>query len=404
MVLELRPDFNITDEEISKLPRISTHDRMDYRRCRRRWDWKSPLRQNLTEDQPVEDKNLWYGSAFHFALEDYHGWHQFPTPFAAFMAYRAATPEEVLPYEIDDLTELASGMLSYYTQHWYPRRSNDFKTFTVNGVPQVEVDFEIVVYRRNGYSIPNILDLTEESITIQPNYTPWFVYTGTFDRVVTDRFDRLWVVDYKTGSSIDKHDIDLDPQISAYVWAANLIYGVDFEGVLWHQFLKAVPEWPTLLKGGNYSTDKRQKTTASIYQQALMEKYGKIPNDYLGFISELQARETPEGDAFVKWETVRRNAYSVQQEQRSIMVEASEMLNADIPIYKNAIRDRCSWDCKDFKAACLMMDDGSDYQHYVLSVFKKKAERNPWRKQILTPKLQEMPKVERKRVHLLLER
>lgn len=396
-----QPLVNIDDTVIETLPRISTHDRMDYRRCRRRWDLQSSLRQNLEEVQYVPDPNLWFGTGFHFALEDYHGWKQFPTPFAAFMAYKNSFSDDQLPLEIDSLIELASGMLSYYSQHWHPQRGADFKTLVIGGIPQVEVDFEIVIYRPDGYMYQHISD-PEHPIISVPHYEPWFVYKGTLDRIAVDRFSRYWIIDYKTTKRMDTSNYDTDPQITAYTWAASLLYGLDFEGVVWQQFNKAVPEWPTVNKNGSFSTDKRQKTTAAIYRQALLDKYGTVPNDYYDFLSELMVRETQEGDAFIRWDAVRRNQQSIEAEEWKIIMEASEMLNVDLPIYPNPTRD-CSWDCKSFKVMCLMMDDGSDYETYLGSSYEKKVERHPWRNKLLTPKLEPMLKVPAKRIHHLLK-
>ena len=52
---------------------IRTSDRRVFRRCLRKWDYQSSLRQNLTRKGTEQNINFWFGSAIHFCMEDYHG-------------------------------------------------------------------------------------------------------------------------------------------------------------------------------------------------------------------------------------------------------------------------------------------------------------------------------------------
>src|SRR5690348_3014935 len=71
---------------------IRTSDRSNFRRCRRRWNWQSHLRGNLT---PIETASpLWFGSGFHYALEDFHGPRKFQHARDAFKAYVLATHKQ----------------------------------------------------------------------------------------------------------------------------------------------------------------------------------------------------------------------------------------------------------------------------------------------------------------------
>jgi hypothetical protein len=281
-------------------------------------------------------------------------------------------------------------MLDYYSDHWYPRRKGQFKTFWYNPVaggaynrfhrglvlsgrevdgnlePQVEVRFEV--------PIPGI----------DPARA---VYRGTLDRVVRDSYGRLWIVDYKTAARIDTNKLETDPQIGAYLWAGRLIYGEPIEGIVYLQARKEAPEEPLWVQGGRFSLNKMQPTTYSLYRHAVMEKFGKIPPMYKGFLDYLLTLETPEGDNFIVWTLVRRNEASADNEARKIYYEAMEMLSYDKDdprLYPNPTRD-CSWDCP-FRTACIARDDGSDWEYMLREMFRAQNEREEsWRERIKYP-------------------
>jgi RecB family exonuclease len=243
------------------LPSIHNSDRMEFLRCRRRWDWHSFLRQGL-EPTGEQAKALWFGSGFHFALEDFHGYNRFPNPAHALRAYAKAFNEGVKPGEWRELVKTGEEMLDYYANAWLPQHRT-FETYWVNGIPQCEVEFDI--------KIPGIAA----------------TYGGTFDRIVVDADGRLWVLDWKTAGKFDSKKWETDPQVSAYTWAAQQIYGRTFEGVVMVQFLKSPPKTPKVLKNGELSRDKSQPTNYELYHAAVLERFGEIPELYVEFLNHL---------------------------------------------------------------------------------------------------------------------
>jgi hypothetical protein len=341
---------------------IHTSDRVLFKRCRRRWNWSSPLRENL-EPEGASHSALWFGSGFHFALEDYHGYNLFGHPIEAFRAYGKATDPKEIPADAAELWDLAQGMLNHYVDNWLPRRKH-FKTFWINGIPQVEVPFSVRIPDTNA------------------------VYEGTFDRVVVDPYKRLWVLDYKTAKQIETGKLETDPQVTAYTWAARLFYGERVQGTVWQQHLKAVPNLPVHLKGGGFSQNKNQKTTHAIYKKALKEQYGGVPTTYVDFLNLLAERETPEGDGFIHLSLIERNTASTNSEVMKIYAETRDMTNPHLPLYPNPTRD-CSWDCP-FRVPCIALDDGSDWQQILEEGYTKKNYGNErlydtWRSRIQWP-------------------
>lgn len=309
--------------------------------------------------------HLWFGTGFHFALEDYHGYRDFDSPIEAFKAYYAAFREEELPPDAEESLALSAGMLDHYTNHWLKHRGGEYKTLYFKGKPQVEVDFTM--------TLPALSKELGTEVK----------YKGTFDRVVEDSNGDLWVEDYKTASRIDTSKLETDPQISMYKWAAESWFGTPIEGVLYTQFLKDVPKQPRVLKNGSLSVDKRQKTTHDLYREELLERYpdGDFPQKYVEMLGVLAEKEAPEGDQFIRRDQVWRNSSQAEAEYKHMCQEIIEMhraINEDV-LYPNQTRD-CAWDC-DFRTVCIAMDDGSDADHLLRTMYEEQPPRDerPWK-------------------------
>jgi hypothetical protein len=339
-------------------PVIHQSDIQLFLRCRRRWYWESRLHAFL---EPIDEGRsaLWFGTGWHFALEDYHGYRRFPTPAAAFAAYVEAWPRSELPPDYEALTALAEGMLDYYANVWLPRRPDRYETLWRDGVPQVEVPFVV--------PIPGLRAL----------------YGGTFDRIVTDADGRLYVLDYKTAARFELEKLAHDAQVSLYYWAARQLYGEAVEGCIWQYHRKAVPQPPMVLRDGSLSRDRRQPTTYALYHAALLERYGEVPAAYVPYLNELAAQETAEGDAFIRRDVLRRNAAELEGTERRLYWVARDMLTRGLPLYPNYTRD-CAWDCP-FRTPCLALDAGHDWEDLIAAMYRRREELHAWRARVRWP-------------------
>jgi len=355
---------------------IRTTDRIQFRRCRRRWGWGSHLRGNLG---PKENASpLWMGSGFHFALEDFHGAKRFPTASAAFDAFVDATKRHdktSLPVDWSDLWELSVGMLDYYEHQWLRHRT-PLQTFVFNGVPQVEVNFRVEIpFDASHWGYDDV------------------VYSGTLDRVCIDEYGQLWIVEYKTAKSIQTLHLANDSQVSSYCWAGQYLYGQPIVGVIYQQHRKDLPKEPRLLANGRLSVDKSQLITASSFREKILTKYSRItdaPSDHVELLNYLVSQESPKGDKFVLRNYIQRNAQQCQAEGVKILMETEEMLNPDLPLYPNPDRT-CQFMCP-FNGPCVSMDDGSDWA-YEMELLMKPREKmyDSWRKKVKYPDEQFAP-------------
>lgn len=396
---------------------LRTSDRRVFRRCLRKWDYLSSMRKNLTRGGSEQNINFWFGSAIHFALEDYHGWNVYGDPRRAFYAYYKSIDEDELPMGAESAYDLGMSMLSYYLT-WYPRYNvgTDFQTiwldadgqevepFTPGAEPAVEqrfmlplntyviVDTETDVnyhkYKQGTENVPGAYDkhgmliAEEDSVLVfgeegyntnkTINYywmTPTGVkrpvqilpiyYHGTMDRLVKDKYGHWWILDYKTAKGADTNKLETDDQISAYIWAATILYKKPIQGFIYLQLTKDTVQMPKRLKTGELSVDKKQKTTYSLLKLEILKDYvsvDKAPNKVIQFLNELASRESPEGDRFIRWDLIRRNDEQIINTARAIYGELDLMLNPNLYCFPNPTRD-CIWDCP-VRDACIASDRG----------------------------------------------
>lgn len=331
---------------------VHTHDLISYRRCRRKWALSSPLRMHLKPKATLTGVNpyLWMGSGFHFGLEDYYGHRRFNSAKEAFMEYVNAHPIEERPVDWENLVDLCSQMLDIYTE--YEDTYGTWKTALIDGQPAVEINFAL-----------ELEGITHEG---QP-----VAFGGTIDRIVEDEHGRYWILDYKTAKAFDTDKLALDTQISAYCWAAEQYLGVNIEGMLYVQVHKSPPKAPKITKTG-VSTDKRQRTTAKLYKEALLEFYNgdidAIPAKNKEYYKELRKKEKGQiksglGNDYVCISWVERNTHTKINFFNHLYGMLEEMTNPNLSIYPNSTKD-CSWDCS-FRDICLAKEEGSDWEYYL---------------------------------------
>lgn len=364
--------FSVEETPKEKIAVIRTSDRITFRRCRRKWAWSSHLRGNLGNKEGQSP--LWMGSGFHFALEDFHGLNQFGSASDAFRAYVQATRRNAkharaLPATWMEDSELACGMLDYYSQHWL-RNRDPLKTFVWNGIPQTEVNFRVdIPFNAKKWGYDRV------------------VYSGTIDRVIIDENGQLWIVEYKTAKAIQTLHLANDSQVSSYCWAGNLLYGQPITGVIYQQHRKDIPHEPKILATGRLSTDKRQLITHAAFRNQIVNIYGAVavaPKDYVDLLNYLAEQETPRKDKFVQRDYIQRNVQQAEAEGVKIMMEIEEMLNPDLPLYPNPDRT-CQFMCS-FNGPCVSMDDGSDYAYELeIMMQAREAVYDTWRDKLTYP-------------------
>lgn len=343
--------------DVIKLP-IHTSDRIAFKNCRRRWNFSSKLRMNLTPIAMQAPLDL--GTAVHAGLETYYtpetwAWAQVGDPrrqvlmmtcISAFKESMRASksryiaakgePSEEMEVEYQGLLKLGEGMLWNYFS-WAPSADN----FTPI---KVEQSFEVPIAGISSSFVP---------------VGTVAVYRGRLDLLVQDEYGKYWILDHKTTARWSTTEfLELDEQCGSYAWALQQLLGIKIEGIIYNELYKAVPAPPEKLKtkrlGRSFSVSKSAPTTYELYYEALITEYGSVPAEYEEHLDWLKVQP----NQFFRRTAIYRSQTELENLGRQIALEAGEMLNPDLPIYPNPSRYGCSF-CA-FRTPCLAMNDGSD--------------------------------------------
>lgn len=337
----------------------------DYMRCRKRWSWRWV--EGLSPKRP--NNKLFFGTAFHEFLEDYHKGFAHQIAIESMRDLFAETDTSGMPPdEVDALWDMADQIARRYVHQWWP-----------SDLSHKPIATEL------KFAIP----LADE-----------LYYEGMIDYIY-EKDDKLWLMDHKTVKSMSQYEDNsvMDRQISRYWWAWNeladgnglvelyagdgtpfwhpvketvywpLIEGRKVHGFVYNLIRKEVPHPPNLLKKGGLSKDKSQHTTYELYKQAI-EDNGLEEVNYIEMLQHLLVQE----NRYFKRVEVFRSPAEVESAIQEFYWTAQESLevrerNAGA-IYRNITKD-CSWDCP-FQQICLASIDGSNVQ-YLIDQFYTKA-------------------------------
>lgn len=337
---------------------VHTSCRIAFKRCRRKWNLGSYMRQNLTPIR-VNDK-LWLGTGIHFALSEYYGKQlDLVETFANWSSdeVKRIKSNEGLWIEqeqmLNEQISLGLGLIDHYSM-WC--KDEDPKWFVK------------VIATEHDFRVPILDDEGKQVIDPVTNEPVWYV--GRIDGIVQDEFGNYWLLEHKTAKAFNTEKLPLDEQCGSYIWAAQQIYGYKLEGVIYNVIRKKLPTVPEELKKGGLSQNKSMDTTWQVYYKALIEHYGGKENvpmeQYKPFLEMLYEK----GNPFFLRTRVHRNQYEIVDIGRRIYREWLDMTRADLHLYPNPTQD-CMWDC-DFRSVCLAMNDGSDYQFMIDGMFEQR--------------------------------
>lgn len=360
-------------QDVPEILGIHTSDRITFKRCKRKWYFSSPLRLHLSAKGNVSTP-LWFGTGFHFALEDFHGFRLWPTPGDAFAAYAHACLDDARPHDSEELIVLASEMLEHYTD--WCEMFHDFTTYIpeYDNIARLgcEVDFAI-----------ELPELKEYNINAQ--------YLGTLDGIFIGTDGLYWIAEYKTAAMFDIVKLATDDQVTAYLWALSKCFPVEqIGGMVYRQFKKKAPVLPTVLQNGGLSQNKAQKTTYFKYHRMMQEIHpdkslSSLMSVYQDILRHLGSKEAVTGDDFLSQQLVRRSPHSLRSQHQKILVDSLEMITApDAFRTTNPTRD-CAWDCP-YRELCLAMDEGLDIQALIAQGYGKHSECSElWKTRLKIP-------------------
>lgn len=200
-------------------------------------------------------------------------------------------------------------------------------------------------------------------------------YGGRIDAILKGPDGRIWVVDWKTAKQLSEETavfLLLDDQITRYL-AAMKKCGYRVAGFIYHEQKKAVPSEPKLLtrrvKGKLFSTNKAEANfTLETFVKTVEENDPEGYDDgaYNEFINWLHDNPTK----FHERHRVPRNDNELDEAWESLTMEALDMSDPNLRIYKNAGRFNCN-NCA-FRQPCLGKNNGEDYLYTLKTLFEKR--------------------------------
>jgi hypothetical protein len=308
---------------------IHVTEREQFKMCRRKWKY-----QTLWEIVPTHEPRgaLWIGTGGHYAMGNYYASGKTKDPWVSAVEWIEdnVPQEEIANFwpdearEFDETTDLLHSVLTGYVS--YAERNDDFKVVDV-----------------------------ERPMKIRVPHTRSFL-VGTLDLLV-ERKNRYWDVDHKfLAHFISPEILELDDQMTAYLWLIWKTYGTMPGGAIYNQFRKKIPARPQILQKGGLSKAKNIDTTYDIYMQAIRDNNLNVA-DYTDILEQIKYNE------FYRREEVARSRHELVNFGEQLTWEIREMTSKHTHLYPHPTKD-CSWSCR-YRDLCLTENNGGDIESLI---------------------------------------
>lgn len=415
---------------------IHTSERRSFRGCRRRWHW---VFQDFYYPM-VTAKPLEFGVAFHNAMEvkyDPKTWWMDKSIVenAAIQMFVDTCEKQKANYldeknihnfqdedvekDFNERLHLGIGMLKYYFKDVAPTYDAHLKPV------QVEVEFLVPIQNpdtqeylfctctRCQKTIQEWFD--QEYDRLPPAGEPgaveaeaalleqrfWLldqglvvVLAGRLDMLAEDNYGQYWIVDWKTAARLSRGDVsgqdhdeflDLDDQIGSYVMALRRKLGLNVRGFVYVELKKAFPEPPqrnsSQRLGRWFSVNKMQSVDYDTYLKTVSTEDTKayeagLYNDFLEYLKQ-------SGERFHGRYQIAKTDEELEEIERNLFAEASDMVDPNLRVYPSAGRFSCGF-CA-FRQPCLEKNRQGDFQ-YMLDTLFEKRDKHYWVKELSTEK------------------
>lgn len=325
---------------------IHISDVLTFKRCRRAWNWASPLRGNLTPLKPYSP--FFIGTVVHGAIRQYYyyGVNLVDSVDALvdeyFTPLRKAYPAtyEAHSAEIASNADFCKQLLEHYKQ-WARSFNGPFNDRLLDFI-NVEQAYNVPMRTNRGFLARHLRK------------------AGKFDGIVRHRVDnKLYLWEVKTTKSILQRErqLDLEEQADSYALDVQEMLGEPIAGIIYTLIRKALPVEPAILKRGGLSQNKQIDTTFERYLAAVREYHGHnastefIADTYGEFLQHL----LDNGNPFFHRVMITRSPEQLKIARNELYAVAREMTNPAVKIYKTG-DIHCNW-CI-FREPCIAMQQG----------------------------------------------
>lgn len=343
---------------------IHISDVRSFKQCRRKWDWSSPLRQNL--EHIVTYAPFFTGKAIHYAMQQYYeNGEEMCSAAERYIKEEIERMQQVGALwdvekeRIEDQTALVYGMLAHY-QSWARTEKGVWSDQNLNFIA-LETEFDVPLHNPRGRASARVH------------------LEGRFDGVVQRKDDgTFWIFETKTTRSIKELQDSLynDEQAGAYMIAASRIIGERISGVLYNILRKKVPTMPQVLQNGTLSRRADADTTAEAFVEAAFRQHPEDSHEqiieyYKDYIDMLLAK----GNTFFERTPVYRTPAEMVQLEKQLWIVALEMVRPTTPIYPAPSWLNCRF-CS-FRGPCLAMNAGADFGYILNEEYRVREKWDP---------------------------
>ena len=393
---------------------IHASDISSFLTCRRRWDWTSPSRNNLTRKVQLYgvNPNLWFGTGIHYALERFYSPILRRDPVEVFSTWFAMQWEggfipvgedehlqleqsyDLEPVALDNgwqvrglrdllpspdeeewlgYRELGIGMMEFYKD--YAERNDDFEVIAAESNFSIPLGFTAVDIREESHNYGKKIEVHLRGKRDAILYYP--------DR--KDPNKQYGIHDYKTKSIIDdnwKESLANDPQATTYIVASIKEaeqYGLpwtNIQDVLFTALRKVHPKPPTITTRGFPSLNRNDEScTAPMFMDTVvnmgLEDWYHNDLKAQGYYEYLLEN----GDkTFIEREPATRNPHQIKVAFDELVMVAKEMVDPMVNTYKHPSGSFTCTKCS-FRAPCLAKDDGSDWKEMLVQGYELNRDR-----------------------------
>lgn len=418
---------------------IHNSDRGTFKDCRRKWDWSSPARHNLSVRADVAGIYLpfFFGSGIHYSLESHYTPNLRRDPVEAFKTWfhvqmnggtvtqdwlariydldpkpvpwpvgpptlpgqapigeelydptdtdiwqvrglRDMLPEGDQLDELEELLDLGINMMEAYKE--YAARVDDFE------VVVTEHDFSVPIWDFENDCILMRRDTREHS----PNHGKLLEVhaRGRMDAIGLKPNGKMVVLDHKTADKMEDSEtlnlkLEGDEQVTTYLWAAEIeakYYGLPHAGqpmeeLIYNMLRKAYPKPPTIVRGGLFSVDRKNESTT-------YELIREWMNDTDTMYSDLPEKH----QNYIDW--LREMGDEQFFVRKLVRRNRHQLANAGFRIYLEALdmldpelriypNLRKTWECLNcqFRPPCLAIETGEDDAYLISENYSHTRDR-----------------------------
>jgi hypothetical protein len=308
------------------------------------------------------------GRAIHHCLEMYY---KEGTPLlrslALFLGNERKQMGDLWPQEeakVQEQIDLIVGMLQHY-ELWTSNMDVDQSRWNDSNLEFIalETSFDVPIRTPSGRASSKVF------------------LAGRMDGVVRLKSDgTVWIWEIKTSRSIEelKRSLANDPQTGAYIYAAQELFNVKPEGVLYNIMRKKSPTEPETLQNGLLTRRANIDTTAQAYLKAVREHHPDWTSETIKDVyGDILTTLMEKGNTFFARVPVRRTKYEIEQLSKNLWTVSLEMSNPKVPIYPNESWLNCNF-CQ-FRAPCLALNAGGDAEFLLSNEYQRRVQAVSWR-------------------------